>query len=74
MKALQKLHDAVKEHEKIVLESSEDAHTDKLLQLRMSNLHIFITTNYSESHVRKEMLGLVHKLQGLSHKALEHKE
>ena len=74
MKALQKLHDAVKEHEKVVLETSEDAHTDKLLQLRMSNLHIFITTHYPESHVRKEMLGLVHKLQGLSHKGLEHKE
>ena len=56
------------------LESSGDAHTDKLLQLRMSNLHIFITTHYPESHVRKEMLGLVHKLQALSHKALEHKE
>ena len=74
MKALEKLHDAVKEHEKVVLETSEDAHTDKLLQLRMSNLHIFITTHYPESHARKEMLGLVHRLQGLSHKALEHKE
>ena len=59
MKALQKLHDAVKEHEKVVLETSEDAHTDKLLQLRMSKLtHMrFITTHYPESHVRKEMLG-----------------
>ena len=74
MNALEKLHDAVKAHEKVVLESSNDAHTDKLLQLRMSNLHIFITTHYPESHVRKEMLGLVHKLQALSHKALEHKE
>ena len=74
MNALEKLHDAVKEHEKVVLESSGDAHTDKLLQLRMSNLHIFITTHYPESHVRKEMLGQVHKLQALSHKALEHKE
>ena len=74
MNALEKLHDAVKEHEKVVLESSNDAHTDKLLQLRMSNLHIFITTHYPESHVRKEMLGQVHKLQALSHKALEHKE
>ena len=74
MNALEKLHDAVKEHEKVVLESSNDAHTDKLLQLRMSNLHIFITTHYPESHVRKEMLGLVHKLQALSHKAFEHKE
>ena len=74
MKALEKLHDAVKEHEKVMLETSEDAHTDKLLQLRMSNLHIFITTHYAESHARKEMLGLVHRLQGLSHKALEHKE
>ena len=36
MNALEKLHDAVKEHEKVVLESSNDAHTDKLLQLRMS--------------------------------------
>ena len=74
MKALEKLHEAVKEHEKVVLETSEDAHTDKLLQLRMSNLHIFITTHYPDSHARKEMLGLVHRLQGLSHKALEHKE
>lgn len=74
MRALQKLHDAVKEHEKVILESSENAHTDKLLQLRMSNLHIFITTNYPDNHIRKEMLGLVHKMQGLSHKALEHKE
>ena len=38
MNALEKLHDAVKEHEKVVLESSNDAHTDKLLQLRMSSL------------------------------------
>ena len=74
MKALEKLHDAVKAHEKVVLETSEDAHTDKLLQLRMSNLHVFITTHYPESHARKEMLGLVHKMQGLSHKALESKE
>ena len=42
--------------------------------MRMSNLHVFITTNYSDNHIRKEMLGLVHKMQGLSHKALEHKE
>ena len=74
MKALEKLHDAVKAHEKVVLETSEDAHTDKLLQLRMSNLHVFITTHYPDNHARKEMLGLVHKMQGLSHKALEHKE
>ena len=74
MEALEKLHDAVKAHEKVVLETSEDAHTDKLLQLRMSNLHVFITTHYPDSHARKEMLGLVHKMQGLSHKALEHKE
>ena len=74
MKALEKLHDAVKAHEKVVLETSEDAHTDKLLQLRMSNLHVFITTHYPDNHARKEMLGLVHKMQGLSHKALESKE
>ena len=74
MKTLQKLHDAVKEHEKVVLESSEDAHTDKLLQLRMSNLHVFITTHYPNNHQRKEMLGWVHRLQALSHKTLEHKE
>ena len=41
MNALEKLHDAVKAHEKVVLESSGDAHTDKLLQLRMSSLHVF---------------------------------
>ena len=41
MNALEKLHDAVKEHEKVVLESSNDAHTDKLLQLRMSSLHVY---------------------------------
>ena len=74
MNALEKLHDAVKEHEKVVLESSNDAHTDKLLQLRMSSLHVFIASHYPDTHARKEMFGQVHKLQALSHKALEHKE
>ena len=73
-KVLDSLHKRISEHEKVVLESSEDAHTDELMQRRMSNLHIFITTHYPDTHERKEMLGLVHKLQELSHKALEHKE
>ena len=73
-KVLDSLHKQLHHEEKVVLESSEDAHTDELLQRRMSNLHIFITAHYPDTHARKEMLGLVHKLQGLSHKALEHKE
>ena len=73
-KVLDSLHKRISEHEKVVLESSEDAHTDELMQRRMSNLHIFITMHYPDTHARKEMLGLVHKMQELSHKALEHKE
>ena len=74
MRAIDALHNRLSHEEKVVLESSEDAHTDELMQRRMSNLHIFITAHYPDTHARKEMLGLVHKLQGLSHKALEHKE
>ena len=74
MKALEKLHDAVKEHEKVVVEDSKDAHTDKCLQLRMASLHIFFTTLYPDNHQRKELLGMVHKMKQLSPKALEHKE
>ena len=73
-KIVDKLHERLHIEEKVAIESEEDAHTDDLFQRRMSNLHIFVTTHYPESHVRKEMLGQVHKLQALSHKALEHKE
>lgn len=73
-KALEKIHDALHHEEKVALESAEDAHTDKCLQLRMSNLHIFITTHYPDNPKRKKMLGLVHEMQQLSHEALEHKE
>ena len=73
-KIVDKLHERLHIEEKVALESSEDAHTDELLQRRMSNLHVFITTHYPESHARKEMLGLIHKMQQLSHEALEHKE
>ena len=73
-KSLDLLHKRLHHEEKVILESSEDAHTDELMQRRMSNLHIFITAHYPDNHARKEMLGLVHKMQELSHKALEHKE
>jgi ribosomal protein S15P/S13E len=73
-KIVDKLHERLHIEEKVALESSEDAHTDELLQRRMSNLHVFITTHYPDSHARKEMLGLIHKMQQLSHEALEHKE
>ena len=73
-KILDGLHDKLHIEEKIVLETSEDAHTDKLLQLRMSSLHIFITTHYPDNAKRKKMLGLTHEMQKLSHEALEHKE
>ena len=73
-KIVDKLHERLHIEEKVALESPEDAHTDELLQRRMSNLHVFITTHYPESHARKEMLGLIHKMQQLSHEALEHKE
>ena len=74
MKALEKLHEAVESREKVVLESSKHAHTDKCLQLRMASLHVFFTTLYPDNHQRREMLGMVHKIKGLSPKALEHKE
>ena len=73
-KIVDKLHERLHIEEKVALESSEDAHTDELLQRRMSNLHVFITTHYPDSHARKEMLGLIHKMQQFSHEALEHKE
>ena len=73
-KIVDALHEKLHIEEKVALESSEDAHTDELLQRRMSNLHIFITTHYPDTHKRREMLGLVHKLQQLSHETLEHKE
>ena len=53
MNALEKLHDAVKEHEKVVLESSNDAHTDKLLQLRM--LHVFIASHYPDTCSQRDV-------------------
>ena len=73
-KIVDALHEKLHIEEKIALESPEDAHTDELFQRRMSNLHIFITTHYPNNYQRKEMLGWVHRLQELSHKALEHKE
>ena len=73
-KIVDALHEKLHIEEKVALESPEGAHTDELLQRRMSNLHVFITTHYPDNHARKEMLGLVHKIQGLSHKSLEHKE
>ena len=73
-KILDHLKDSYENHHKQLVETPEDAHTDKLLQLRMSNLHIFITQHYPDNPERRRMLAHVHELQKLSHEALEHKE
>ena len=74
IQALDNLHKAIESHEKHILESDEDAHTDKLLQLRMANLQIFTTSHYKDSPKRKKMLECIHELRKLSTLALEHKE
>ena len=55
-------------------ESDEDAHTDKLWQMRMASAQIFITSHYKDSPKRRKMLADIHALRKLSTGALEHKE
>ena len=70
----EQLHKQLEAHEKHIIESDEDAHTDKLMQLRLASLQIFITDHYKDSPKRRNMLSVVHSLRKLSPEALEHKE
>lgn len=72
-KLLGKLQQELEEHKKVLQETPEHEHTDVLLQRRMGNLHVFITTHYPDNSKRRRMLALVHEMQKLSHEALEQK-
>ena len=71
---LEQLHKQVEAHEKHILESDEDAHTDKLWQMRMASAQIFITLHYKDNVKRRKMLAEIHVMRKLSPEALEHKE
>lgn len=74
IKVLDSLQKRLEDHEKHLVQSSEDAHTDDLLHRRMTSLHIFITTHYEDNVHRRRMLEAVEHLKQESTLALEHKE
>ena len=68
---IQKEHE---EHQKVLQETDEDAHTHVLFLRQLEYKQRFIKTHFPDSPTRKKMLGLVQELRQLTSKALEHKE
>ena len=62
------------EHQKVLQETPEDAHTHTLWIRRMESQQSFLEEHFPESATRKKMFGLIQELRQLAGKALEHKE